>query len=213
MILTDERHVRLVGIDTPEIYHDGRQAQPGAIKAKLYLQQLLDGATFAGLRYDAERRDRHGRTLGHLFLDNGENIQASLLAEGLAMPLFIPPSVHYANCYADVAARARDNRKGLWSLPDYRPIPVNSLRGNERGFHILRGRVRYLSDSRSAVWINLENNVALRITRPDLPYFNEVFFKQLPGQLVEVRGWLYERNDQLRMRLRFPLNVSIIKPE
>lgn len=211
VILADERHVRLIGIDTPEIYHDGRPAEAGAVKARQQLQTLLADKRFIGLRPDAESEDRHGRTLAHLFLPDGTNVQASLLADGLAMPLFIPPSVLYAECYAGVAASARSAGNGLWSLPGYRPVPVKSLGGDERGFHILRGKVRYLSDSRSAVWINLENNVALRITRPDLPYFPDDFFNRLPGQTVEVRGWLYERNDQLRMRLRFPLDLSIIE--
>lgn len=213
VILTDERHVRLVGIDTPEIYHDGRPAEAGAVKAMQQLKQLLAGTRFTGLRHDAERQDRHGRTLAHLFLPDGTNIQATLLAEGLAMPLFIPPSILYAECYARVAANAKSAGKGLWSLPDYQAIPVTSLGGDERGFHILRGKVRYLSDSRSAIWINLENNVALRVTRPDLPYFPDNYFNRLTGQTVEARGWLYERNDQLRMRLRFPFDLSIIETE
>lgn len=213
VVLTDERHVRLVGIDTPEIYHDGRPAEAGAVKARQQLQTLMTGTRFIGLRRDAERQDRHGRTLAHLFLPDGTNVQAALLADGLAMPLFIPPSILYAECYAGVAASARSAGNGLWSLPEFQPLPVKSLGGDERGFHILRGKVRYLSDSRSAVWINLENNVALRITRPDLPYFPDDFFNRLPGQNVEARGWLYERNDQLRMRLRFPLDLSIIETE
>ncbi len=211
VILTDDRHVRLIGIDTPEIFHDGRPAQPGAIKAKQALQDMLADVDFIGLRYDSERQDRHGRTLAHLFLPTGTNIQAKLLAAGLAMPLFIPPSVMYAECYAAVAANAKTAARGLWSLPAYQAVAVTALAGNERGFRIITGQVRYLSESRSAIWINLENNVALRITRPDLPYFDEAVLQALRGKQIEARGWLYERNGQLRMRLRFPLDLSIIK--
>ncbi len=211
VILSDDRHIRLVGIDTPEIFHDDRPHQPGAIRARKALKGLLADADYIGLRYDSERQDRHGRTLAHLFLPTGTNIQAKLLAAGLAMPLFIPPSVMYAECYADVAADARSASRGLWALPTYQPVKVSKLAGNERGFHIITGRVRYLSESRSALWINLENNVALRITRPDLPYFDDAKLQGLTGKQIEARGWLYERNSQLRMRLRFPLDLSIIK--
>ena len=62
--LGDGRHVRLVGINTPEIGHDGAPSQPYAVKAKQALMELisshrhdaaghkddLDGASRAGLR-------------------------------------------------------------------------------------------------------------------------------------------------------------------
>ncbi len=73
--------------------------------------------------------------------------------------------------------------------------------------------MRYVSASRSALWVNLENNVALRITRSDLDYFDDDLLKRLPGNRVEAHGWIYRRNDQWRMRIRYPLNLTIMKDQ
>ena len=213
VILADQRHVRLIGIDTPEIFHDGRPAEAGAQRARDYLQTLLAETETVGLQYDTERQDRHGRTLAHLYLPDGRNVQALLLQQGLAMPLFIPPSVGRAECYAEASQGARAAQRGLWALARYQPLPVTSLSGREAGFHILRGTVGYVSESRSALWVNLENNIALRITRADLAYFDTRFIQQLKGKQIEARGWLYRRNGQQRMRIRYPFDLTIIEPD
>lgn len=210
VILEDGRHVRLVGIDTPEIFHDGRAPEQGAVRAKQRLQALAGEGTTVGLRYDKEKRDRHGRTLAHIFRPNGQNIQAGLLKEGLAMPLTIPPNLFYIDCYASAARQARSSKIGLWGLAKYVARDVSQLTGGERGYYIIQGRVQRVGESRSAVWLNLENNVALRIVREDLNYFNQAQLQQYAGQRLEARGWLYKRNDQLRMRIRHSNDLSII---
>ena len=87
---------------------------------------------------------------------------------------------------------------------------MSQLQGSERGFYILRGKVRRISESRSAIWINLEHNVALRITREDLQYFESESLKRFDKKRLEARGWLYKRKRQLRMRIRHPQDLSIL---
>ncbi len=71
VILGDDTHLRLIGIDTPEIDHDDPgNTEPGAAMARRFLIDLLDGGTQL-LVMDNERKDRHGRLLGHLFLTDG----------------------------------------------------------------------------------------------------------------------------------------------
>jgi len=77
-------HVRVVGIDTPELGRDGRKDQPGAVAAKNRLTELVKGRT-VNLVYDAlsNREDRYGRQLCYVELD-GRDIGLQLLVEGHA---------------------------------------------------------------------------------------------------------------------------------
>ena len=209
VILRDDRKVILIGIDTPEIGYDGHPSEPGAIRARDFLKQLLTQNPSVYLIYDQEHFDRHRRTLAHLFLSNDNNIQAALLREGMAMPLTIPPNLQFIDCYRQQSKIAMNKRRGLWTLPRYQPVPVERLSGTERGFHIITGRVVRVSESRSSIWINLEKRGALRIQRKDLPYFKGINLQGLTGKRVQASGWLYRRNNELRMQLRHRVDLQI----
>ncbi|GJM05710.1 MAG: hypothetical protein DHS20C09_17060 [marine bacterium B5-7] len=173
---------------------------------------MLTNSSFVRLVYGKERYDRHGRTLAHIFV-GGINIQSQLLQSGLAMPLRIPPNLSFADCYNKASQLAKEQRLGLWTLPRYKTHSVKSLKGNEKGFYFISGKVRRVSSSRSFFWINLENNVALRIKNADLKYFNEPELHLLKSKYIEASGWLYKHKDQLRMQLRHNLDLKIDQTE
>jgi endonuclease YncB( thermonuclease family) len=66
-----------------------------------------------------EHQDRHGRSLGHLSLNNGANIQVLLLAQGLATVLNIPPNIRYSKCYTQQSGLAITEGRGLWKLDQF----------------------------------------------------------------------------------------------
>ena len=209
VVLSDERRVRLIGINTPEISHDNRPAEIGADQALDYLARLLKTNPDIGLVYDEERTDKYKRTLAHLFLKDGINIQALLLKRGLATPLIIPPNLNYLDCYGKSSEFAQSQEIGLWALKQYQPVSVESLSINDLGYRIITGNVMRIGESRSATWINLARNLALRITREDLPHFPDNMFKDLTGKNITARGWLYFANGQFRMQIRHPANIKI----
>ena len=211
VILTDDRHIRLIGINTPEINHENlKLSDAGALTAKASLVELLKDQKSVHLTYGKERFDRHKRTLAHLYLKNGLNIQAELLRQGLATPLRIAPNLSLADCYNTASLSAKQKKLGLWALPEYQTQHVSNLKGSEKGFHIISGKVERITESRSSIWLNLQNNVALRIVKDDLNYFNKSDLMSLQGATIEANGWLYKRNKQLRMRIRHKLDLRII---
>jgi endonuclease YncB( thermonuclease family) len=212
VILTDKRHIRLIGINTPELNHDDKKAsEVGAEEARISLIDMLENHDNIWLIYGEERLDRHGRTLAHLYLDNGLNVQARMLSQGLAMPLRIPPNIALSDCYSQISMLAKRDHLGLWSLDRYKTHPVSSLTGNERGFYFISGKLEKITESRSSLWLNLHNNVALRIHKDDLNYFNKNDLMSLQGKVIEASGWLYKRNKQLRMRIRHKLDLKALK--
>lgn len=209
VVRADGERIRLIGIDTPELARDERPAEAGSLQARDRLRTWIANADRITARYGRELRDKYGRLLAHLYADD-RNLQAELLAAGLATPLFISPNLAHVDCYQQAALMARRQGLGLWHLPQYRPREANSLTGNERGYHVVTGMVQRVGHSRSSVWLNLGPEFALRIERDDLPLFEAVQFDDLAGTRVQARGYLYRRNNQLRMRLRHPADMEIV---
>jgi micrococcal nuclease len=104
--------VRLIGVDTPESVKPGTPVECFAKAASAETQRLVDGRRVT-LRYDAERRDRYGRLLAYVYRD-GVFVNASLVEDGYARTLTIPPNVAHADEFARLTREAREDRRGLW---------------------------------------------------------------------------------------------------
>jgi len=211
--LGDGRHVRLIGINTPEIGHHGEPSQPFAIKAKQALMKLLMSHRQAlGLHYDKDRFDRYHRVLAHVYVD-GRSVEAWLLDQGLATLLIVPPNDENLACYAAAEQAARDDRRGLWRLPEYQITPVERLSGDDDGYRIIRGEVTRVAHSAHAVWVHLGDQVELRIDRQDLPFVHPLDPDALVGKDVIARGWLHTRGgNRLWMRVRHRAALYLAVP-
>ncbi|AOU96660.1 hypothetical protein BI364_00250 [Acidihalobacter yilgarnensis] len=209
VLLNSGVHVRLIGLDTPELAHRQRPADPLADDARRRLEGLLarSGWTLR-LRFDVERRDHYGRTLAHAYLPDGTSVSAALLRYGLATALVVPPNLAEAACYQRAEAQARAQRAGLWALARYQPVASTALPKRAHGFHIVHGRVVHVGFARRAVWINLEGHVALRIDRRDLAYFREIDLRRLEGTQISARGWVHASKGERRISIRHPLALG-----
>jgi endonuclease YncB( thermonuclease family) len=213
VILDNGVHLRLIGLDTPELGSRENPAQPGADAARDFLAQLLPPGANVFLHYDAERRDRHGRELAHVFHPRQGNVQEEILAAGLATPLTVPPNVDFLDCYRAAAAAAMDSGLGLWRLPQYRPLAAHALPDSARGYRIVRGTVSRRAESAGSLWLELDARLALRIERADLPQFRGYDLSNVTGAALEARGMIYRRNGQLRMRIRHPADLPGLPPD
>ena len=102
---------RLIGIDTPEVF--GPDECFGR-RASAYVKRLLPEGTRVRYRLGVEERDRYGRPLVYVWLEDRRFLNALLVREGYATPLTIPPNVDYAKRFAALARRAREAGRGLW---------------------------------------------------------------------------------------------------
>ena len=103
--------VRLIGIDTPEVYGGvecfGREASRFAAR-------LLPLGTRVRYRVGVEERDRYGRLLAYVWLPDGRMLNRVMIESGYAQPLTIPPNVAFAEVFRDGARAARRSGLGLW---------------------------------------------------------------------------------------------------
>ncbi|MFL5896722.1 MAG: thermonuclease family protein [Thermoleophilaceae bacterium] len=105
-------NVRLIGIDTPEVY--GRTDCFGP-QASHFTGRLLRPGTHVRYEIGHERHDRYGRTLAYVWLADGRMFNQLLAEGGYARPLTIPPNDDYAKLFSRAARRARAAHRGLWA--------------------------------------------------------------------------------------------------
>ena len=110
----DEVHVRLIGIDTPEISHDGRPSDCYGRRASEITRELaLDRDV--ELQPGRERHDRYGRLLAYVRVIGGpDDLERVLITRGAARTLTIPPNDERAAAYAELQDAARQAGRGLW---------------------------------------------------------------------------------------------------
>lgn len=208
--LSDGRRVRLLGINTPELGHDDRPAEPLAEPARTFLESKAAPGTRVKLRLDSEHEDRYGRLLAHVFLHDGVNVQAELLAAGLAMTLVVPPNLWNHDCYARLEQAARADQRGIWRLDRFRPAVADRLDPDARGFRIVTGKVERVGKGRKNLWLKLAPGVAVRVPRDDLIYFEDIALDALVGRRVEARGYLARRGGELQLTVRHPAALRLL---
>jgi len=107
-----EETVRYIGIDTPEPYRDGEPA--------CYSKEASDRNSdmVAGrevrLVPDEENRDRFGRLLRYVYVDD-VFVNQQLLREGYATTLTISPNTQFESQFRNAESSARSAGEGLWS--------------------------------------------------------------------------------------------------
>ncbi len=110
--------VRLIGMDTPESRNTrNKQKHPMGKEVADYVKQMLTGQRVQ-LELDVQHRDRYGRILAYVFLEDGTHLNAHLLEKGYALLMTVPPNVKYADEFYAMQVKARQAKLGLWNGED-----------------------------------------------------------------------------------------------
>ena len=113
LTLVDERRVRLLGVDTPEL----KQKQPFAQDAKDYTKSRCDKEDIWLI---IDGKDHYQRLLGHVFVESGGSylcINEGLIHEGFAT-VYSPKKDEKTfnwDKLLSLQKQARESRRGVWS--------------------------------------------------------------------------------------------------
>jgi micrococcal nuclease len=114
-----DEDVRYIGIDTPETVKPDTPVQCFGPQASAENHRLVDGRTVR-LVFDRERRDVYGRLLAYVYAKTGGEagrsrfVNATLVRDGYARTLTIPPNTAHVSELARLQARAGRSGRGLW---------------------------------------------------------------------------------------------------
>lgn len=118
--------VRLWGVDTPEVAHGGEPEMHFGPQAREFTRRTLDDRTVHVVLNPDRTRDKYGRLLAYLFLEQGgEMFNEKLIEEGLGYAdwRFNHP---YKDEFEALERRAQREKVGLWKelrkdqMPDWR---------------------------------------------------------------------------------------------
>ena len=208
--LADGRRVRLLGIDTPEMNYRRGVPQPLARQALARTQSLLPRGGPVRLTRDRRTQDRYGRELAHAFRPDGSSVEETLLREGLAVAFILPPNVALADCLLAAERDARSARRGLWSLPAYRPQPVASVPA-DGNYHLVRGHITSAQRRGDWVLLQLDRRLQLRIARADWPAFAPADHLAWRGRMVIARGKIQAYRGRPQLRLWHPSQIELTR--
>jgi micrococcal nuclease len=130
LLLGNGDRVRLIGVDTPEVHgsnklqRDAERAQTDietirrlGQKSSAFVNKVVKGKRVR-LEYDQANaaigyRDRYGRTLAYVYLDDGTFLNAEIVRQGYGVAYTKYP-FQYADEFRKYEREAREKRRGLW---------------------------------------------------------------------------------------------------
>lgn len=198
--LSDNRRVRLLSINTPEMARENNPAQALAVEARDAVSDFLANSKTIYLTFGQRKQDRYQRLLAHISNSQHQSLEAYLVERGLAFPLAVPPDTQYSACLRELADRAREQNHGIWQHSYWQAIPATESAQFTQNFRRVCGTVAKI-DSAGALWIELQGELVIHIDRNDWPFFEKSDFDLTTadnwiGKSVELWGWLQDRRKQ-----------------
>jgi micrococcal nuclease len=117
VVLSNNEHVRLIGINTPE---SERYFYP---EAKEVLKLLVLNKNVR-LEKDVDDRDAYGRLLRYVYIGS-LFVNLEMVKRGFANVFTFPPNVKYTDKFIEAEREARTNEIGLWEKSNSSNIEIN----------------------------------------------------------------------------------------
>jgi micrococcal nuclease len=109
----EERTIRVLGIDTPEVDGPYTKEEPFGKKASARTKSLLENK-YVRLIYEGDKQDKYRRDLAHVLLEDGTMLSELLLREGLA-ERYRRYKGKYKTFFWDLEKEAEKKCIGLWA--------------------------------------------------------------------------------------------------
>jgi micrococcal nuclease len=81
IVLDGDERVRLIGVDTPETKDPRKPVQYFGRQAFEFTKRLVEGFKVR-LDYELDKKDKYGRTLAYVYLEDGTFLNAEIIKQG-----------------------------------------------------------------------------------------------------------------------------------
>ena len=112
LLLDRNERVRLIGVDTPETVDPRRPVEWFGKEASAFTKRMVEGKKVR-LEYDQDRKDRFGRTLAYVYLEDGTFLNAEIVKQGYGHAYTQFP-FKYLEEFRGYERQAREAQRGLW---------------------------------------------------------------------------------------------------
>lgn len=113
LLLANDRFVRYIGINAPEVAHHDKPGEPFGAEAARYNASLI-GAQRVRLEFDRQKTDHYGRLLAYVHTEGGVMLNRAILAAGRAYYLYKSPNLRYAADFRAAQIKAMNASQGIW---------------------------------------------------------------------------------------------------
>lgn len=112
VVLRDGTRVRLIGVDTPEVFFGVECHGP---EASAFTERHLEGDR-VGLEFDLDRKDRFNRTLAYIHDKDfpGRTFNWVLVRRGFGTAKHYAPNFKYRAMLDEAQRKAAAENRGLW---------------------------------------------------------------------------------------------------
>ena len=105
--------IRLIGVDTPETVHPNKQIEYFGKEASEFTKRMVEGKPIR-LEFDWQERDKYGRSLAYVFLQDGTFLNREIIKRGYGHAYTKFP-FKYLDDFRKCEEEARTNSRGLWA--------------------------------------------------------------------------------------------------
>ena len=117
LLLQSGERVRLIGVDTPEIKHPKKPVEYFGKEASAFTRRVVEEKRVR-LEFDQANaarghKDRYGRTLAYVFLENGTLLNAEIIKQGYGHAYTQFPFSRMEE-FRRLEREAREEQRGLW---------------------------------------------------------------------------------------------------
>jgi len=107
--------VRLIGVDTPETVHPRKKVECFGKEASDFTKEKLLGQMVKLVSDSSQsNKDKYGRLLRYVFLEDGTNFNQYLIREGLAYEYTYKSNYRYQVPFKAAQLFAETEKKGFW---------------------------------------------------------------------------------------------------
>ena len=211
IVLSDERRVRLIGMNTLELTEKHPNDRAWALTATTALDKFVRAGSISIIS-GIETHDRHGRLLAHVTRHDGLNASHKLVSQGLAIAIAVGQNTRCANELQAREHTARQANSGLWSTPGNWRLDQTRLTGVERGFRIVHGNIKQVKGRGKQRSLELENGLIVRLGKhwPTNDESTQQLLDLIVGKRVKVKGWLSGSAGKIYMTLHHPSNLDAV---
>ncbi|MBX2839145.1 MAG: thermonuclease family protein [Gammaproteobacteria bacterium] len=208
VVLQDQRKVRIIGVNTPELNAQKPWSRALARRAANAVERWLEKQSSVYLVSGIDPFDHHQRSLAHLMGSSDQLLSEHLLQQGLAAASPVHPNTR---CADHLAKQERDSRtagSGVWRKENpWFVIDTTLNKRQHRGFRIVQAKLVNISNTKKKYTLVLQSGLRVNI-RKSIYQSLEVVPKT--GETIEVRGWVSFRSKQPSISLHHATNLSIL---
>lgn len=114
VLLENGEKVRYLGIDAPEVNHNGGESEFLALAASELNRKMVHDKTVR-LERSREATDHYGRILAYVFLKDGKMVNDILIQKGMAHIMAKTKDLRYWEMLLESQRKAMEEKIGIWS--------------------------------------------------------------------------------------------------